>query len=221
MKIENALVLSRRFDQHRARAVAKKHAGAAVAVVEDRGHLVAADDQRFAMRARADKLRSHRQRVEKARARSRQVKAPRVRGANSVLHQAGRGRKQHVGCYRSHDDQVDLVSGCVSLFQELLRRGRREVRRGHVFLGHVPFGDPGSFADPLVSCGHDLFQIRITQHAWRQVTGHSGDLCGDAFPHFCDSPVWKIVGRLENPRLYAIANGVTSNRRCRVASEPR
>src|SRR5215475_6261080 len=65
-KVQNAFTIVTGFDQHCARAITKEYARRTILVVEDRGHLVAADNQHFLVRSRADELRAYSQSVDKS-----------------------------------------------------------------------------------------------------------------------------------------------------------
>ncbi len=81
---------------HRAGAVAKEHAGAAIVEVEDAREDLGTDDQRAPGRAGADHRVGNGQRIDEARAHRLHVEGRAAVHAQLVLHDAGRGREDHV-----------------------------------------------------------------------------------------------------------------------------
>ena len=55
---------------------------------------------------------------------------------------------------------------------------------GHSWIGVMALGDAGARANPFVGGIGDLLQIEIGHHARRNVSGHSGDLRGNASAHY-------------------------------------
>ena len=97
------------LQQDTAGAITEQDTGRTILKIEYRAHLVGANDHHFAMRAAFDELGAGRKCVSKTRTGGRQVISPGSAGPNLVLHQAGRGWKNHVRSDRCNDDKIDFV----------------------------------------------------------------------------------------------------------------
>ena len=60
---------------------------------------------------------------------------------------------------------------------------RSQMRRSDARVGIVPFADAGARANPFVIRIHYLFEIGVRDDSGRNVSGHSGNLRGNASAH--------------------------------------
>ena len=95
---------------HSACAVAKQHAGGTVVEIENTRENFRTDHQRTLGRAAFEHGISHRQGIDEAAAHGLYVKRRATVGNTQfVLHDAGCGRKHHIGRGRGHNDQINLA----------------------------------------------------------------------------------------------------------------
>ena len=132
------------LQNRRAGAVAEQHAGVAVLPIDDGGKLFRADDQHGVVGARHDELLGDFQAVNKSGAGGFEVESGRAARADFLLHQAGRGRKRHVGRDGGDDDQIDLLGGDAGRFHGAQGGLRRHVGGEFILGGDVAFLDAGA-----------------------------------------------------------------------------
>jgi len=119
--------------------------------------------------ATADKIISHRKRVDKAGADCLNIKSWATMDIQPALKQAGGAGKYLIRRCRSHDDEIDIL---VTLFCRLHGEASglfRQVAGGFIRLGYMPFDDTRPVLDPLIGSVHDLLQIMVGHHRFRQV----------------------------------------------------
>ena len=103
------------------------------------------------------------------------VEAPDILRSQLVLHQAGRGGKQHVGSYGGDKDGVDVRGGDAPFCKSGLGSFHGQIAAGHSLFDDVALADTGAFDDPLVRGFYHLFQIFVGEQARRDVGSQGAD----------------------------------------------
>ncbi len=95
------------------------------------------------------------------------------------LQNAGRTRKDLVGCRGRENDQVDLLRIDTSRVDRAARRVLGEIYRGFVVPGDMTLFDTGTLPNPLVRGVDKLFQLMVGHDLLRQVAAGAGDTAVD------------------------------------------
>ena len=94
---------------------------------------------------------------------------------------------------------MSISSGLNALRRQQFFRGlRSQMRRRDARIRIVPLANARARANPVVRRIHHLFDVRVGDHARRQVPGHSRNFRGNSMAHQFS------VSRANRPRLYAI-----------------
>src|SRR5271170_3286349 len=157
--------------------------GGAVGVIEDGSHHVTADDQNFFVGSTGDELRADGEGVEKAGAGGGEIEAPGVFRTDAILNEAGGGGEQHVGSDGGDDDEADFIGVDATGGENFAGCFGAEMGGGYAGVSVMPLANSGAGANPFVAGVHSFFEIEIGDHARRNVSGDSGDFCGDASAH--------------------------------------
>ena len=121
------VVFSQRLEHHGSGAVAKKHASAAIGIVDDTAHRVGANNQDAIVGSGPNQMGARCESVQKSGARGHQIKTPGMGRSETFLDQAGSGRKQHVGRDGAHQNGIQIFGGEFALGQRLFGRLHGEI----------------------------------------------------------------------------------------------
>ena len=183
-EIEDAFGIGGRgLEEDRARAITEEDAGGAIGVIENGGHHVTADDQNFFVRAAGNELRADGEGVQEAGTGGGKIESPGIFRAEMILDEAGGGGEKHVRSYGGDDDHADVVRANAAGGEKFAGCFCAEMGGRHTWICVMPLANSGAGANPFVAGVHSLFQIEIGDHARRNVSSHSGNLCGDASAH--------------------------------------
>jgi hypothetical protein len=92
-----------------------------------------------------------------------------------MLQQAGRRRKDEIGCRRAEHDQVDLARPGARRLERVRRGVKREIA-GRLAVGRAAaLADAGARGDPLVGGIDDLLEIGVGDDLLRQIAAGAGD----------------------------------------------
>ena len=149
-EIDHALgVVLGRLQDHRARAVAKYHAGGAIGVVDDRRHYVRSNHHDFFVGSGRDELRPGLQRINECGAGGGKIESPDSLCAQLVLHQAGGGGEKHVRRDRGHND-ASSSEGSRPRWASARLQLRSRVAGGDAFFHDVALANAGALHNPVV-----------------------------------------------------------------------
>ena len=177
-RIHDAVAAIVRLEQHRPGTIPEQHARRAVRVVDDRRHLVGADDHYFSRGTVGNELRGDGERIKKARARGLHIEASDIAHANHVADQIGGGGKLQIRCCGGADEQVHLFRLCAGLLQQPAYRFGGHVRGPETFtLQDMTFLDARPLGNPGVAGVDQARQFRIGEQIRRQVAMNGRDRC--------------------------------------------
>jgi hypothetical protein len=159
----------------RSGTVAEQHAGATIAPVDHSGQGFGTDHQHVSGSAVANVLIGHRQGVDEAGAGRIDVERSALGHAETVLQQAGGGRKHHVGGGRADQQQIDVARLQSGRLHGLARSLLGQVASGLTLGGDMALRDAGAFANPLVAGIDHFLEIRVGQDLLGQVPAGSDD----------------------------------------------
>src|SRR5262249_42575812 len=164
-EIDDAFVVAGgALEQDGTGAIAEQDACSSVFVIEDGGHFVGANGENLFVRAGADELCADGERVGETRAGGGKVESPGVFCADAILHQAGRGGEEHIGCDAGKNDEVNFGWIGVGLGQDQLCGFGGEMGRGNAGVGDVAFANAGAGGNPFVAGFHDFGKIVVGHH---------------------------------------------------------
>ena len=150
-RIDDAQTLGIGLQQHGSGTVAEERAGGTVGVVDDRRHLVGADDDDLLGSAGLDELGAGRKREEEARAGGRNVVGESVLASGLVGDEVARRGEEHVGRDGGADDDVDLHGIDAGLVQQVHHGPGAHVGGADALaLEDMARTDTGMGDDPLV-----------------------------------------------------------------------
>jgi len=86
-----------------------------------------------------------------------------------MLNQTGGGRNRIVTGAGGQQNHVKIGRTHPRGHQGPLRRFHRQIRTGFSGTSHMSLADTGPFDNPLVRCGHHLFEVDIGQRLGRHV----------------------------------------------------
>ncbi len=174
MARENARRVAR-FQHHRAGAVAKQHAGAAIVPVEDARIHFGGDHQHILILLRAQEQIGGRERVNKTAAYRLHVERRAVLDAELGLQDARRAREYHVRRGRCDDDEPDVLRGYACRLNRLAAGVERKITCALIVRRDVALTDAGAREYPLVGGRDDFFEVAIGEHFGRQITAGADD----------------------------------------------
>ena len=137
-------------EDHRARAVAEKHARSAILPVEDAGVHFGANNQCVTILPGFHQVVGGRQRVDEAAANRLHVESGAVRDAELCLEQARGARKNHVRGRRRDDDEIDVLRRDAGGLDRLAARRQRQIARVFAVSCDVALPYAGATVNPLV-----------------------------------------------------------------------
>ncbi len=174
--IENSISIRARLHEHGTRAISEEHASRAIGVVDDRRHLICADDDDFSVLARADEMTRNRQSVDETRTGGLNVETADIANADHIADEIGRGWKDQVWRGGRADQEVDVLGSRVGALKEPAYRFGRHMRGAKpLSLEEPPFLDAGPVGDPRVARVDHAREFGIGQNIVGNVTVHTGD----------------------------------------------
>ena len=195
---------------HSACAIAKQHAGGAVVEIENAREDFRTDHQRTLGRAAFEHGISHRQSIDEAAAHGLHIKRRATVGNTQfVLHDAGGGRKHHIGRGRGHNDQIDLAGLQIGRLQGLARGFFGQIAAVHAGIGEMARLDAGALHNPFMrrfnACLCQLGgQVVVTDAPRGQIAACADD-AGIGFDHMAQNPSKKYRLRLARVCLLKIS----------------
>jgi hypothetical protein len=96
-------------------------------------------------------------------------------GANLVLQETRGTRKDRIGRGGPDDNEPNLIGRDARLAHCPVGRFLREIRRGNAGFDDVAFSNSCSLDDPLVGGIDHLLEVRVGQHARRNIGCEAGD----------------------------------------------
>jgi len=160
---------------HRACAITEQHAGAAISPVDHAGQCFRANHQRGTHGAGLDKLVGNTQRIDKTRARGVDVECGTAVGTQTVLQQAGCGRKDDIGRGGTEHDQVDLAGFHPGRIQGVGCGVKGKITGRLTGSRNMALADTSAITYPLVTGLDHHLKVGIGHHLFGQVTTGTDD----------------------------------------------
>ncbi len=136
------------------------------------------------MGAGLDELGADLESVDEAGAGGGEIEAPGTGGPDFFLHEAGGRGEEHIRRDGGDDDGFDFGGFDAALAEEIAGGFGGEVAGGYPFVDDVTLADAGAVGDPFVVGGDHLFEIGVSEKAWRNVGPYSGNFGADSVPLF-------------------------------------
>src|SRR6516164_2362215 len=143
------------IEDHRARAIAEQHAGAAVGPIENPRESLGSDHQSARERAGPKQRVRRCQAINKTRTHRLQVERGAVSDAKPGLNRNGACRERIIGRGGGEYDQIDRLGIDASMRKRHLRRAYRHMRGIFARRRNSAFVDTGALNDPVIG-GVDL-----------------------------------------------------------------
>jgi hypothetical protein len=86
-----------------------------------------------------------------------------------VLHQARRGREEHIRGNRTHDDEIQRRRVDATLVEQLFRSFGSKIAGAYALIDKAPLPNARAFENPLVRRIESLLKIFIRNATLRQV----------------------------------------------------
>jgi hypothetical protein len=165
----------RRFQHHRAGAVAEQDAGTAILPVDDAGEGVRSDHQRPPRRPVRMKRSGDVHGVDEAGADRLHVEGGAAVTTQTMLQLSGDAGKNMIRRGGAQDDQIDSARLQPRRLQRSAGRLFGQIAGRLIGCGDMALLDSGALDDPVCRGVDQLFEIGVCQHFFRQVAAGSND----------------------------------------------
>ncbi len=175
-RIHDAVAAIVWLKQHSPGAIPEQDARGAIRVVNDRRHLVGADNHYFSRGAVGNELCGYGERIKKSGARGLHIEASNIAHAHHVANQVGSGGKLQIRRCGGADEQIHFFRLGTGLLQQPTNCLSGHVRGPETFaLQNMTFLDARAFGNPGIAGVDKPRQLRIGEQIWRQVAMNGRD----------------------------------------------